>query len=249
MFRNRSCTRVSSVSSGWKAATSSRPSRASTGWPSTSASTSTSGPASSSHGARMKTARSGSLPSPDVEVGLEAAHLAAERVAPRPVVAQTEVVAVEHDHPGARTEDRAAEPAHRLVEAVQPHEPADRGRLAARDDQPVEPVEVLGEPDFDRLGAEPAQHGGVLAEVPLHGEDADPERLLHASMVTRLRPASAGRAEVRQPHACAARAGRGTRARSRGARSRAPAPRGRGRTDRSTGRSTRSPCSCTLVPH
>src|SRR5256885_14111814 len=68
---------------------------------------------------------------PDVEIRLEAAHLAAERVAPRPVVAEAEVVAVEDDHPGARAEDWAAEPAHRLVEAVQPHQPADRGRLAA----------------------------------------------------------------------------------------------------------------------
>ncbi len=49
---------------GWKAATSTFRSRATTGWPSSSASTSTSGPARSIHGARMKTARSGSSPSP-----------------------------------------------------------------------------------------------------------------------------------------------------------------------------------------
>src|SRR5439155_27166144 len=121
----------------------------------------------------------------DIEVGLEALHLAAERVAPRPVVAEAEVVAVEDDHPGARAEDRVAEPAHRLVEAVQPHEPADRGGLPARDDQAVDPRQLLGEPDLDRLCAEPPQHGRVLPEVPLHGQDADPERLLHASMVTR----------------------------------------------------------------
>ena len=35
------------------------------------------------------------------------------------VVAEAEVVAVEDDHPGARAEDRAAELAHRLVEAVE----------------------------------------------------------------------------------------------------------------------------------
>ena len=50
----------------------SRPSRASTGWPSTSASTSTLGPGFSSHGARMKTARSGSSPVNRVEICLEA---------------------------------------------------------------------------------------------------------------------------------------------------------------------------------
>ncbi len=67
----------------------------------------------------MKTARSGSSPSPMLEVGLEAVHLAAERVAPRPPVAEAEVVAVEDDHPGARPEDRAVELANRLVEAVE----------------------------------------------------------------------------------------------------------------------------------
>src|SRR5437763_15004450 len=52
----------------------------------------------------------------DVEIGLEAAHLAAEGVAPRPVVAEAEVVAVEDDHPRARAEDRAVEPARRVVQ-------------------------------------------------------------------------------------------------------------------------------------
>src|SRR5204862_3314358 len=118
-----------------------------------------------------------------LEVSFEAVDLAAERVAPRAVVAEAEVVAVEEDHPGARSQDRAAELAHRFVETVEPHQAADGGRLAAGDDQPVEPVELLGEPDLDRLGTEPPQHGCVLSEVPLHGEDADPERLLHASMV------------------------------------------------------------------
>src|SRR3954452_13070068 len=195
MFKKRSWTRVSSVSSGWKAATRSRPSRASTGWPSTSASTSTSGPTSSSHGARIKTARSGSPPREpgradkdgaqrllavsDVEVSLETPHLPAERVASRPVVAEAEVVAVENDHPGARAEDRAVEPPHCVVEVVELHEPADCGRLAAGNDQPVESVEVVREPHLDRFGTEPPQHGSVLPEVPLHGEDADPERLLH----------------------------------------------------------------------
>src|SRR3954452_22207184 len=115
----------------------------------------------------------------DVEVSLETPHLPAERVASRPVVAEAEVVAVENDHPGARAEDRAVEPPHCVVEVVELHEPADCGRLAAGNDQPVESVEVVREPHLDRFGTEPPQHGSVLPEVPLHGEDADPERLLH----------------------------------------------------------------------
>src|SRR6476469_2263906 len=163
---------------------------------------------------------------PDVEVGFEALDLAAERVAPRAVVTEGEVVAVEDDHPGTRSQDRAAELAHRLVETVETHQPADGGRLAAGDDQPVKPVELCGEPHLDRLGTEPPQHGRVLSEVPLHSEDADPERLLHASMVTRVIPApfvAAGRAS--RPF-CGGRAGRAPRGRSRGARRRAPAPTG-----------------------
>src|SRR6478736_4934023 len=72
------------------------------------------------------------------------------------------------------------EPAHRLVEAVQPHEPPDCRRLATGDDEPVEPVELLGKPHLHRVRAEPPQHRCVLPEVPLYGENADPERLFHA---------------------------------------------------------------------
>src|ERR1700751_683268 len=116
----------------------------------------------------------------DVDVSLEAVHLPAEGVAPRAPVAETEMVAIEHDHPGARPEDRPAELPYRLVEAVQPHQPADRRRLAAGDDQPVEPVELLRQSDLDRLRAQQAQHRRVLAEVSLHGEDADRERRIHS---------------------------------------------------------------------
>src|SRR5438552_5236317 len=116
---------------------------------------------------------------PDVQVRLEALHLPAERVAPSPVAAHPEVVAVEDDHARARPEDRAAELAHRLVEAVEAHQTGDRGRLAAGNDEAVEPLELLRKPHLDRLGAEPPQYGGVFPEVPLNGEDADLERLLH----------------------------------------------------------------------
>src|SRR3954454_13812467 len=55
--------RSSPVSSGWKATARTLPCRTATGCPSTSASTSTSGPCSSTQGARMTTARSGPKPS------------------------------------------------------------------------------------------------------------------------------------------------------------------------------------------
>src|SRR6476661_6380612 len=116
---------------------------------------------------------------PDVEICLEALHLPAESVSLRADIDEPEVVPVEDDHAGARPEDRRVEPSHRLVEAVEPHQPHDRGRLAARQDQPVEPLELLGQAHLDRLGAEAPQHGRVLAEVSLHGEHADSKRLLH----------------------------------------------------------------------
>ena len=42
------------------------------------------------------------------------------------------------------------EAADRLLEPVEPHQPRDRGRLAARDDQAVEPVELLRLAHLDR---------------------------------------------------------------------------------------------------
>src|SRR4051794_34998196 len=59
---------------------------------------------------------------PDVEVGFERVHLAAERVSPSRKVGEAEVLAVQDDHPGARAEDRRVETAQRLVQAVEPHQ-------------------------------------------------------------------------------------------------------------------------------
>ena len=140
----------------------------------------------------MKTARTGSSSVGDVEIGLEARDLPPERVASRADVGDPEVVAVEQDHPGARAEDRLLEPAQRLVEPVEAHQPRHRRRLAARHDQPVEPVELLGQAHLDRLGAEPAQHGRVLAKVSLHGEDAD-SQLVHPRIVEAATRRPAGR--------------------------------------------------------
>jgi hypothetical protein len=86
------------------------------------------------------------------------------------------VAPVEQDHPGAGAEDGAAEALHRLVEPVEPHQASDRGRLAARDDEPVEPFEILRQPHLDHVRAEPAQRCRVLAEVALECEDADRHR-------------------------------------------------------------------------
>ena len=87
------------------------------------------------------------------------------------------MVAVEHDHAGAGTEDGAPEVANGLVEAVELHETRERRRLPAGDDEAVEALELPGLAHLDDVGAEAPQHRGVLAEVALHGENTDPERL------------------------------------------------------------------------
>src|SRR6186997_402833 len=98
------------------------------------------------------------LLSGQLEVGLETRHLPAESVARHLEVEHAEVVAVEQDHPGARAEHRPREFADRVLEPVQAHEPHDRGRLAARNHEPVEPVELLRLAHLYRLRAEPPQH-------------------------------------------------------------------------------------------
>src|SRR5207237_1083834 len=65
----------------------------------------------------------------------------------------------------------------RLVEAVQAHQAREGRRLAAGDDQAVEARELVRLAHLDHLRAEAAQHRRVLAEVPLHGQNADSERL------------------------------------------------------------------------
>ena len=163
--RNRSWTRVSSVSSGWNAATRMRPSRSSTGSPSCSASTSTPGPTSDTRGARMKTPRNGSSSPPSSRSASKLATWRRTRSADLEV-GQTEVLAVEQDHPRARAEDRAVERADRLVEPVRAPQARDRRRLAARDDKPVEPVQMLRAADLDDVRAERAKRAGMLANAP-----------------------------------------------------------------------------------
>ena len=129
----------------------------------------------------MKTPRSGIVVSVELDIRLEAPHLPPEGVAVDHEVRETEVLAVEHDHSGARAEDGARERADRLVEPVEVREPHDRRRLPARDDEAVETVELLREPNLDDVGAERAQRGGVLAKRPLQGENADSGMTGHAN--------------------------------------------------------------------
>ena len=63
------------------------------------------------------------------------------------------------------------------------------GRLAAGDDEAVEAVELLRLAHLDDVRAESAQHRRVLAEVALHGQNADPERLHGARWYRRRRGA------------------------------------------------------------
>ncbi len=64
-----------------------------------------------------------------------------------------------------------------LVEPVETHEPCECGRLPARYHEAVETLHLLGLANLEHDRTEPAQHRCVLAKVPLHGENTDPERL------------------------------------------------------------------------
>jgi hypothetical protein len=105
-----------------------------------------------------------------LEIGLEALQLPAEGVATGRHVDEAEMLGVADDQPGAGTEDRLAG----LVVGAQPGLQArrrdqfgDRRRLAARDDQAVEPRQPLRRTYLDRLRAKPAQRLGVRLEVAL----------------------------------------------------------------------------------
>ena len=51
----------------------------------------------------------------------------------------------------------------------------------AGDDQPVQPGQLLRLAHLDRVRAEPAQHGRVLAKVALQRQNADAERSVISS--------------------------------------------------------------------
>src|SRR5262249_58934206 len=101
------------------------------------------------------------------------------------------------------------ERAQRLVEAVEAHQPHERGRLAARNDQAVEPVELLRLAHLDDVRAETAQHRRVLAEVPLDCEDPDG----HGDYQPRVSSSSSGRSAAAERPLIASPSPRETRAR------------------------------------
>ena len=184
---------MSSVSSGWNDATRKRPSRSSTGSPSNSASTSTAGADLGDPRRADEDAADRALTIGQLQVSLEARHLPTVGVAPYENVDEAKVVAVEEDHPGAGPEDGPGEPPQRLLEPVDPDQAHDRGRFPAGDDEPVEVLELLRLAHLDRLGAEAPQHGRVLAEVALDGEDSD---LLGHSYQPRVSSSSSGRSDA-----------------------------------------------------
>src|SRR5438105_196978 len=83
-------------------------------------------------------AAQGPLVTRELEIGLEARDLPAVGVAAHLEIEQPEVVPVEEDHSRAGSEERPREGANRLLQAVEPDEPGNRRRLAARDHQSVE---------------------------------------------------------------------------------------------------------------
>ena len=136
------------------------PWRTATGWPSTSASTSTPSPCSLDP-RRADEHRPHRRPEPsNSRSASKLRDLAPEGVALGAHVEHAEVVAVEHDHPGAGAEHRLAardEVAQRLGQALALDAERHRRGLAARDDEAVEPLEVLGRADRARLGAQLAR--------------------------------------------------------------------------------------------
>src|SRR6266540_418080 len=86
---------------------------------------------------------------------------------------QTQVVAVEHDHPGAGAEQRAGEGANGLIEAVEPHQAHEGRGLTARHDKAVEAGQLLRLAHLADFRAQTAQHRCVLAKVALDGQHTD----------------------------------------------------------------------------
>ena len=96
----------------------------------------------------------------DLDLVLEAGELTPEGVPFRGDVDQAEVVTVGDDHPGAGPEHRPAGLVvgpDRLGQTggFDPHH--DRGALAAGEDQSVEVLEIVRQPDLDRLRPDRAQ--------------------------------------------------------------------------------------------
>ena len=180
--------RVSPASSGWKAVAMMLRSRTATIRPSSSrARTSTPGPVRSMIGARMKTAWTGVSPrTGDRQLGLERVELAPEGVAFDGHVEERQDrrlapgdLGRQHDHPGARPEDRrpaVGEVEDGLAQAPALDELAHGRALAARQDEAGDAVEVGRLAHAHAVHADRAERVEVLAERPLQGEDPDLHR-------------------------------------------------------------------------
>ena len=171
MSTNSACTRRSPVSSGWKLVATTFPWRTATilpsaGPPTTRPSTSTPAPASSTHGARMKTACSGPSPIPSMARSASKESTCRPKALRRTVTSRPPTVSWsgggveqpvgQQDHPGAGAVGRQPV-AHRGAQRLQQPEAGGeldhRRRLAARQHQPVDGGQLLGPPDGHGLGA------------------------------------------------------------------------------------------------
>src|SRR3954470_3424444 len=109
----------------------------------------------------------------ELEIRLEAGHLAPESVPVDLEVDGAEMVAVEDDHPRAGSEDRPAERRDRRIQAIEAHQAHERGRLAAWNDEAVEALELLRLANLGHVRAKTPEDRSVLAKVALQGENAD----------------------------------------------------------------------------
>ncbi len=102
--------------------------------------------------------------------------LAPEGVPARAHVEHAEVLAIEQDEAGAGTQDRlarAGEVPQRLGEALPLDPERHRRRLAARDHERVETLELLRRPHGPRLRPQLTERSRVCLEVALEGEHPD----------------------------------------------------------------------------
>ena len=112
----------------------------------------------------------------EFDVRLEGANLAPERVAAGGHIQYAEMVAIEHDHAGARAEHGLAgayERPQRLGQALALDPERHHGGLPAGDDQRVQALEVGGHADLARLRAQRPHDLRVGLEIALQREDPD----------------------------------------------------------------------------
>ena len=107
---------------------------------------------------------------------LEGRQLTAERVTAHADVEHTEVVSVQHDHSCAGPEDRLSAPRELdewFSQALSLNAEADGRGLASRNDQGIQPLEVLRCTDFANLDVEAREALRMRLKAPLEGQNAD----------------------------------------------------------------------------